>query len=141
MIEIEILYADFTKSDRVPIEQAASLRKDGVLFISLSTEWGNRKALVTRMWNRRNRFDAEEKWHGGDHYAVGFYGEFFFVDQWDDMDDHLHIRRLDDPHGRQMNTPRGPRHPKDAVIHKFKGAWVPIDKWLEALKIFDSEMF
>lgn len=141
MIEMEVMYSDFTRSERVPIAEAGTLQNNGVLFIVLSTEWGNRKALVRRMWNRRNRFDAEEPWHGNDHYAIGFLGEFFFCDQWDDMDDHLHIRRLDDPHGRQWNTPRGRRHPTDATVYEFKGAWVLPAKWLEALKMFEEEMF
>ena len=143
MLEIGILYSDFIQVWK-PFSDVGDFKKDGVLVIVLTTERGNRKALCARMWNRANRYDVTEPWHGGDNYAIGVWGDYFFVDQWDDMDDHLHIRRTDDPHNlsvKQMNIPRPNRWPSDSTVMVFRGEWVLQDQWHDAIRIMDEEMF
>lgn len=131
-----------------PFEELSTFRLDGVLAITLTTERGVRSSLVKRMWSRLNRYDNEkEPWHGGDNYAIGVWGKYFFCDQWDDMEDHLHIRHVDDPLvlvpgvGKQMNMPRPDRWPMDSKVTQFRGAWAPVPCWNMAIDIFDTQIF
>ena len=91
-----------------------------------------------------NRYDNEQPWHGGDNYAIGIWGDSFFCDQWDDHEDHLHIRKIGpDPRekGQQLNLPRPSRWPTDAKVTQFRGEWIPVPEWEKAIVVFDKEMF
>ena len=130
--------------DWQPFAARKTFRRDGVLGISMTAERGVRSALLPRMWNRMNRYDNEEPWHGGDTYVIGEINGWFFPDQYDDMEDHLHIRPIDDPlleHSKQMNMPKGPRWPEGADVTKFRGIWIPVPEWKKAIVVFDTEMF
>jgi len=127
----------------VSLSQIAILRKTGVLFIVLTTERGNRKALVARFWSRLNRQELG-KWHGEDIYYIGVNSETgeYFPHALDDKTFTYHIRKLANPttdSERIVIMP--PNFPPGFKVHEFKGAWIDSPEWEAQLKIFDSEMF
>ncbi len=143
-MEVAILYVGSDEPIWKSLSEVDDFRKDGVLAITLTNERGNRLALFDRMWSRQNRYDNERSWHGGDNYAIGIWGDRFFCDQWDDHEDHLHIRKIigsNENKGEQLNLPRPSRWPVDANVTQFRGEWVPVVDWHRAIEILEDEMF
>lgn len=146
---IEIMYADFdsegklvgTPRVRNPIEDIGTMRKTAVVFITLTTKWGDRRALVSRMWSKRN-IDGPG-WWGEDNYAIGFIAGRFFTRQWADEDEFLLTRSLADPNNTtvQRHPVKVMNWPDAAEVHVFKGAYIPDDDWKIALQVFEKEMF
>jgi hypothetical protein len=127
-MHVGILYADMTQ-DWASFDHVDGLSRDGVLTITLTTERGNRKALVARLW-------------GSDYYALGRIGEnYFFTDKWDEGDEMLRIKRLDKPHDTWKPMVRPCRWPDSAKIVRFVGGYVPPEDWQRALQVFEREMF
>lgn len=137
-LEIAIMYVDLSIR-RVPIADIETLPTTGVLFISLSSEWGNRSALVSRRSSRRNQ--EGKIWHGDDNYAVGFLDDKFFIYQWDDFDEILFMRPVASPHDEPQELPRPIVFPKHSTVYKFKGGYVDMPTWEIALAKFEAEMF
>ena len=144
-VEVEILYSDFSRSPRVLLTNRAidGLRKDGVLYIAMSTEWGNRKALVARMWSRQNndKYAGPDPWWGADNYAIGILPNgTFFTYQWDDDQADYFMRSVAD--GSSVSRHQRPLwFPSEAMVHRFTGAYVSPDEWKRAMQVFETEMF
>lgn len=138
-MEIGVMYDDLSI---VWIAFAAieDLRKDGVLFIVLTTERGNRKALVTRLWDRFNGTEGAG-WMGSDNYAVGVGTREFFVTQWNDGVDSLRVRSLVNPHCDPVTRSRIKSFPSRYKVHTFTGKAVKDARWKVALAKFETEMF
>lgn len=146
MMFIEIMYDNKDSENsfvrrRVPIDEIGTLPKSGVLFITLTAEWGNRSALCGRMWSRNNR--DGRGWYGEDNYAIGFIAGRFFVKQWADEDEYLLTRSLANPTSTDYQRLATPifRFPAEAEVHRFKGAYVDDKEWQAARLIFEKEMF
>ena len=138
-MEIGILYSDLTQVWK-PFSEIADFRKDGVLMITLTTARGNRKALVKRLWARRN-IDGYG-WWGEDYYAIGIIDGKFFCRQWDESDLYPRMRPIDNPHVEWEVWPEPVKlFPEGAEVHIFVGKYVPQQQWEEALRIFEAELY
>lgn len=136
-LEVEVLYDDLSRK-RASIDRVDTLPKTGVLCIVLSTEWGNRRARVARLFSRRNR--EPFPWSGGDWYAIGTRGDQFFTYAWDDRDVVFHFRPLSDPHAEAVPERIERAFPPGVKATVFMGAFVERAIWDKALRIFDKEM-
>ncbi len=141
-MEIGVMYDDqsIVWSDFADI---ATLRKEDVLFISMTTERGNRAALVTRLWDRFNG-GVGPGWYGSDNYAVGVdpVDDVFFVNQWNDGHDSFRVRSISDPHGSAPVTRlRIKTYPSRYTVQLFIGKAVDNAAWAAAVAKFEAEMF
>ena len=127
MIEVEVLYADLSRS-RVVLSDIESLPKSRVLAIAVQTdqETDKLKNIVTT--------------HGFDHYALcqkKDHGQIhIMLFGWDD--DNFVWRRVTNVHDidarKEVDIPLGCLN----VI--FHGEDVPIATWKKALRIFNKEI-
>lgn len=137
-----VMYSDQTIM-WVEFADLGALPTSGVLFIAITTERGNRKALVTRLWDRFNGTEGAG-WSGSDNYAIGVDAveDRFFVDQWNDRLDSLRVRSLTDPHGKPTVTRRHVQtFPPGYDVHTFEGKAVNDTEWSAALARFELEMY
>lgn len=132
------LEADLNALDALP--------KEGVLFIVISTEWGNRAAMVDRMWSNY----GQRAWHGEDNYVIGvvrgkvkWYPEpvdLFFTEAYDDGDNRLRCRALQDPHQlSRLSIEKAPRYPPETRYVTLRGAWIDSELWRDvATPLFEK---
>ncbi len=142
-IEVGIFYADGIKVWK-PLSEISNFRKDGVLTITLTSERGNRSALLARMWSYQNNDRVAKRnkaWWGDDNYVVGIMPDNrFFTYQYSDYDDTFRARSTID--GSDAGTIQRPSmFPTDAIIYTFIGAYLEPLEWEKALIIFERDMF
>ena len=136
------MYANETRGSwafqraRVPVEEAHKLRTDGVLFIILSAEDGERPRL--------NGCRRVAEAHDSDNYMLARLHlngrSWIMLDGWDDG--RFVFKNEEDPFkGDCRGCESMSRKPPFGVYHvTFSGVTVPADIWQEALKLFESEM-
>jgi len=84
--------------------------------------------------------DGELRWrfYQKDYFAIGFVGDRFFVDEWDDEDILLRIRSVGDKKWDKIKYSRF--RPENATVYTFTGAWIPTEQWKKAIEIMNKEM-
>lgn len=142
-VEVGILYKDGTQVWK-PLEKISDFKKTDVLTITLTTERGNRLALLARMWSYQNNdlVAARNKtWWGEDNYVIGIMPDGrFFTYQYADFDDKFRARSTTD--GTDAGEiQRPPMFPTNATVHAFVGAYLEPKEWEKALAVFETEMF
>ena len=125
MLEIEVMYADLSRR-RATIEETNTLPREGVLFIVLSTEWGNRKALRRRIW-------------GFDYYGLWIDHRSWMLEGWDNGDLYWRQWSLRYPDQPYKSRKRPMPMPRNTLI--FRGKGLSQEDWKQALEVFDEEMF
>ena len=136
-MEIGVLYDDLSIV-WIPFEKRYDLKPDGILAITLTTERGNRKALVSRLWRRKF---SQTYGISTDYFAIGVDGSAFFVDQWDEYDEFLQYKSQLNPHENPYPIKRSRPFPGSSSVVIFSGEYVSPEKWEEAITKFDSELF
>lgn len=140
---VMVLYTDLSIQTE-SYADIGKLPKENVLCISLTTEVGNRQALVAREWGRhpREKEGVEGEWWGTDNYAiVELDSDSFFTEQWDDADDEWRVHDFTLPHGSRKVTRTTSRFPTGVTIHLFRGSYISPDEWIIALAKFEAELF
>lgn len=143
MIEVGILYSDLTPVWK-PIADKDDFVKTGVLTLSVTSERGNRQALLARMWSWQNNeavTPQDSPWWGEDNYLIGTMpNNTFFTYQWADNDENLVTRStVDGTVDGSISLSRA--FPPQANITVFRGAYLEPADWLVALAKFEAEMF
>lgn len=157
MLEVKIVYVDPNDPERgtdfvtrvAPLEAdlnaLEALPKEGVLFIVISTEWGNRAAMVDRLWG-----NYSEQWYGEDSYVIGTMSgtvksypdpvDLFFTEAYPDARNRLECRAINDPHqASRLDVEKPPRYPPEAQYVTFRGAWMDSDVWHDvAVPMFEE---
>jgi len=137
VVQVGILYDDFSIT-WLPFERRHELKRDGVLAVAVTTERGNRKALVKRLYRRKF---SETYGIETDYFAIGVDGSAFFGDQWDDYDEHLRYRSQLKPHDEPTIIRRPRPFPAGADVIVFTGQYVSTEKWQAATAKMDKELF
>lgn len=125
-MSIDILYADKDEHGkfvrrRIPLEQIASLPLDNVLCIVLFEG-------STMRW----------RFYENDNYVIGFVGDRYFVDWYDDGDVILRIRSVGDKHWQKIKYNRF--RPTGSTVYTFTGGYVSPPEWKKALEFMEKEM-
>jgi len=142
-VEVGILYDDLTQVWK-PIADVGDFVTDGVLTISITSERGNRQALLARLWswqNNETKTPQDATWWGEDNYAIGVMPQNrFFTFQWADGDENLQTRSTIDGTGlAPISLSRV--FPPQATVTVFRGAFLEPADWLVALAVFEADMF
>lgn len=143
MVELGILYSDLTQVWK-PLADVGDFVTDGVLTITITSERGNRQALLARMWSRQNndiQAQQDSPWWGEDNYLIGVMPQNrFFTYQWADGDENLRARStVDGTDDGTISLSRA--FPPQATLTVFRGAYLVPADWLVALAVFEAEMF
>ena len=119
MVEIEIMYADFSRR-RVPIPEAGSLPRSRVLLIILSAAFGGSPRRVREV-------------HSKDWYFLLVNGDDVILSGWGEYDHP--VKSLSDPFGAPKRYEQIPPWlPSEAIV--FEGFTLPAENWQEALVRF-----
>lgn len=127
-IEVEVMYADLSRQ-RVPLAEADSLSRDGVLFIILSAPADR----LPRKDGKRRVMQA----YGDDYYFLLREPGRFMLEGWSERDWTWKYER--DPFKVISFAPGPPGLPDGALI--FVGKQIDEDTWHnKAIPLFDAEM-
>lgn len=130
---LEVMYADRTRV-RVPIAEADTLRRTGVLFMVLSAE--TRPAESRRVIDGKH-YRRRYEWHQEDNYALLIQGREVACWSWS-IGEHDWIS-LDDPDAdtRPMRAD-APYLPPGTLV--FEGAQVSQEAWDDAVVEYHADM-
>ena len=138
-MDIEVMYSDGSRQ-RVPVANAATLRRDEVLFMILSAETTEAKA---RIYIDGKPYRRAREIFGLDYYAVLTQDGYHLLWGWDDhtyawvdTTDPFVDYSVPDPRNLSYDTYRSwpPWLPQSALI--FVGGYLSPDKWEKARVVF-----
>lgn len=111
------------------------LPTDGVLFVVVTREPGNKAARITRLWPRGLRnLRAGKAWHGTDYYVLGVSNGQWFAKQYDEEDWDVTLRSFTGPETQTVRWE--PPLPVGSVV--FTGVQIPGLEWEQALELLEA---
>ena len=125
MIELGVMYSDLSIQWE-PLDRISNINREDTLFLTLTSERGNRKAIISRAY-------------GTDFYGLRVTEQYIHLWGWDEQDLYFYMKEIINPSAGVIKIKKENFIPEDTII--FIGAYVEPDEWERALKLAEKVMF